>query len=239
MKCIVEILVAKSLLFIFWKHFGSVILKLIWTSRSLFSDKVLRERTEDREDKVWDWKSCTCCDLCHANLLGSPLRYYFQGRNGTEWAEAIMQWDEASKRLTKQCYTREHSVSGSWQSKHTVALWLTTPVVSGGKGQVSRNQNFDSFKVLVHSPEQGHRTRLLLSFLQGPWKSLGSTFCHCVKLPGKNLQEEWFIFVYSVRGFNCIPGIMVRQKNFKAERCSRARSLSSWQPGRRMIIGRD
>lgn len=49
MKCIVESLVAKSLLFIFWEHFGFVGLKLIWTSRSLFSDKVLRERTEDRE----------------------------------------------------------------------------------------------------------------------------------------------------------------------------------------------
>lgn len=137
----------------------------------------------------------------------------------------------------------EHSVSRSCQSEHTVTLWLTTPVVSVGKGQVSRNQNFNSFKVLAPSPEQGQRTKLLLFFLQGIWKSPGSiplsTFCHCVKLPGKNLQEEWFIFVYSVRGFTCIPGVMVRQKNFKAERCSRARSLSLWQPGRRMIIGRD
>lgn len=49
MKCIVEILVAKSLLFIFQEHFGFVSLKLIWTSGLLFNDKVLRERTEDRE----------------------------------------------------------------------------------------------------------------------------------------------------------------------------------------------
>lgn len=136
-----------------------------------------------------------------------------------------------------------NTVSRSWQSERTVALWLTNPVVSGEKGQVSRNQNFDSFKALAPSSEQGQRTKLLLSFLQGLWKNPEfislSTFCHCVKLPGKNLQEEGFIFVYSVRGFNCISGIMVRQKNLKAERCSRARSLSSWQPGKRVIIGRD
>lgn len=150
---------------------------------------------------------------------------------------------KVSMGLTKHCYTKGTQCLKIMTERDTVALWLTTPVVSVGKGQVSRNQNFDSFKVLAPSPEQGQRTKLLLSFLQGIWKSPGSTllstFCHCVKLPGKNLQEEWFIFVYSVRGFTHIPGVMVRQKNFKAERCSRARSLSLWQPGRRMIIGRD
>lgn len=109
--------------------------------------------------------------------------YYFLGGNGTKSTEATVQWDRVSQRLIKQCCT-----TGNTGHLKNITDWAhgglgtDNPVSPGGKKiHVLRNWNLSSFKALdsalsvlsKSAPEQGHRSRLPLSFHQALWEGLG------------------------------------------------------------------
>lgn len=107
-----------------------MILWVSWTSRSLFSDSILGERTRRSEDKEIDMlgirRSCTKLCLMPSKLIKKLPYVLFIGK---KWAETIRQWDKVSGKLIEQCFTRgTQAISITLHMKHTVALgWIPQP----------------------------------------------------------------------------------------------------------------
>lgn len=127
-----------------------------------------------------------------------------------------MQWDEVSTRLTKQCYTRgTQSLKIVTERAHS---GLMTDNSSCLRGKIKFPG--DRTLVLLRSwPPVRSKDKELSYFCpffrvsEKPWVHTALYILPLCRAAWKNLQEERFIFVYSVRGFSCIPGIMVRQKD--------------------------
>lgn len=67
---------------------------------------------------------------------GQHLIKYLQGRNRTESAETIIQWDKVSRRLIKQCCIKgTQGFSRAQQTEHIVAFGLITPIFSWRKAR--------------------------------------------------------------------------------------------------------
>lgn len=78
----------------------------------------------------------------------------------------------------------KRNIANVSQTQHTASLRLITPVCSGGKGQVPRNQNLTPLRACFQPqpqpcqvcPRQRHRLAFPLPFHQGGWESLGSAW---------------------------------------------------------------